>query len=446
MIRHTLAQSLTRLPTLFRSSLLRDATLVLATNLISSVALFIGSIVLARIWDVGTFGVITALFGIASLVVGGTDLGILISTVRLVNQYRDTDAERYEFLLVCVLGIEIFLGVLIAAIAVWCAPLIAQQFLHAASGTDAVRWILFGAACLSATAYASALTQAHRLFSLYALLTLAGMGLRTVGMIVASYVWHSVEAVALSYFLATFLVMLVSFAVLLRRFPPARGLVYEGKRAAAGGFFQFGKWVAITATLNTLLMRVDVVMLSALANSVQVAIYGVAFQLSVGALIAINMFNTVLLPRASNIRTSAGMRHYIKQGVSLAALVAAGIVVVFVFAERLVTLLYGQAYLEAVPVLRIMLAGYFFYALSYPLSLLTYRLDRPDIFTKVNAAVLVARLAGDVWLIPVFGARGPAILLAVLTVLGQIGILVWLVLHGGRRAAQIGLEFQDATR
>lgn len=445
MIRHTLAQSLAWASALLRSSLLQDASVVLATNLISSLALFVGSIVLARIWGVVTFGVITSLFGIASLTVGLTDLGIAISTVRLVSQFRETHPGRYQFLLVCVLGIEVFLGGLIAILAVWGAPLIARQLLHSADEIAAVRWILLGAACLSATAYASALTQAHREFSLYALLTLAGMGLRTIGMIAASYLTHRVEAVALSYCLTTLLVMLISYAVLLRRFPPSRGFAYAEKRAAARGFFQFGKWVAVTATLSTLLMRVDVVLLAALSNSVQVAIYGVAFQLAVGALIAINMFNTVLLPRASSTRNAGEVRRYLKQGMVLAAVVGCGIVLVFVFAERLVQLLYGSTYLDAVPILRIILAGYLFYALSYPFNLLTYRLDRPDIFTKVNLAMLVVRSAGDVLLIPGYGAAGPAVMLFILTVMGQGGILLWLALRGRQRARQVGLVRGDAA-
>src|SRR6186997_713486 len=82
---------------LARSSLFQDASLVFITNFGSAFILFIATILLARIWGVTTFGVLNSLFGISSLAVGLTDLGVTLTTIRLVAKYKNVDEPRYEF-------------------------------------------------------------------------------------------------------------------------------------------------------------------------------------------------------------------------------------------------------------------------------------------------------------------------------------------------------------
>ncbi len=421
------------------SKLLQDTTFVFISNFGSAITLFVSSVILARFWGVAAFGSITSLFGIASLAVGLTDLGINLSAIRLFSQYHQNDPARYHFLLALILFVEVALGMLITLVAVFGAPFIAAQILQAPAESGAVRWMLLGAAFLSASAYATVILQMHRRFPLYALLSILGTSLRTIGTVAASFFWQSIEAVALAYCAATLLTMMVGFAIVVPRFPPLPGLEFPFRRQTTRVILEFAKWVAVTATLNTLLMRTDIVLLSALGNSVQVALYGVAFQLAIGANIAIHSFNTILLPRASSIHTRRELESYAKQAVLLSAIVGGGTGVVFVFAETLVAILYGNAFLAAVPILRLLLVAYFIYAFTYPFVLLTYRLDRPDIPSKVNATNLVLLFIGDWFLIPRVGALGPAVMFLILIIMGQGIILLWLATRGRYRARQLGL-------
>ena len=421
------------------SKLLQDTTFVFISNFGSAITLFVSSVILARFWGVATFGSITSLFGIASLAVGLTDLGINLSAIRLFSQYHKHDPARYHFLLALILFVEVALGLLITLVAVFGSPFIAAQILQAPAENGAVRWMLLGAAFLSTSAYATVTLQMHRRFPLFALLAILGTALRTIGTVAASFFWQSIEAVALAYCVATLLTMMLGFAIVVPRFPPLPGLEFPSKRQTTRVILEFAKWVAITATLNTLLMRTDVVLLSALGNSVQVALYGVAFQLAIGANIAIHSFNTILLPRASNIHTRSELGIYAKQSVLLSAIVGGGTGIVFVFAEALVAMLYGSAFRAAVPILRLLLVAYFIYAFTYPFVLLTYRLDRPDIPSKVNAVNLGLLFVGDWFLIPRVGALGPAVMFLLLILMGQSIILLWLATHGRHRAHQIGL-------
>lgn len=435
----SLSKLSTAFGSLFRSTLLQDASLVFIANFGSAFTLFAASILLARVWGVTSFGILNSLFGLASLAVGLTDFGITITLIRLVSKFQTTDRARYQFLLSLVLIVEAALGLVIVAIALLGAPTIATQYLHVPAETGAVRWILLGAAGVSAAAYARVLFQAHRFYLANAGIALGDMAMRTAGMLVASIVWHTVEAVALAYCLASLVTLVAGSLVALRRFSPLPGLTYPLKSETLRQFFHFGKWVAITIILNTFLVRIDVVLITALSNPSQVAIYAVSFQISLGAAIAINSFNMILLPRAGVIRSRAELRHYMRQAISLSTLVGVGISVVFILAEPLVTLLYGSAFRDAVPILRIMLLGYLFFAYSYPFILLIYRLDRPDLVTRADAVHLFLLLIGDWLLIPIFGAIGSALLFLVLTVAAQSSVLLWLALRGRARAAEVGL-------
>lgn len=439
MFTHSLAKLAASFTTLLRSALLKDASLVFIANFGSAFTLFAASILLARVWGVTTFGILNSLFGLASLAVGLTDFGITITVIRLLVKYRHTDTGRYQFLVTLVPVIEAALGLVIVAIALFGAPLIADRYLHASAETAAVRWILLGAAGVSAAAYARVLFQAHQQYLWNACLALGDMVLRTAGMVAASLVFHTVEAVALAYCLASMVTLVVGSVVAARRFSPLPGVRFPFKRETMQQFFHFGKWVAVTLILNTLLVRLDVVLLTALSTSAQVAIYAVSFQLSLGAAIATNSFNMILLPRAGSVRTRAELRQYVNQALTLSSVVACGIVLVFLFAEPLVTLFYGSAFRDAVPILRVMLAGYLFFAFSYPFILLVYALDRPDLVTRADTAHVILLVAGDWLLIPFFGAMGPALLFLTLTVAAQSSVLVWLGVRGRARAVQVGL-------
>ncbi len=444
MFRRLYANPFLSLAALFQSKLFKDTTFVFIGNFVSPLILFVGSIILARFWGLAAFGALTFLFGMAGLAVGLTDLGIKISVVRWVSEYREADQARYHFLLLAVLVVEALLGALIVIVALLGAPRIAAQFLDSTAESATVQRFLLGAAFTSAGVYASAVLQAHQRFPITAALALLDMTLRTLGMIAASFFFQTIQAVAVAYLIASVTSMAIGYVIVLKRYPPWPGLAYPLKRDAARGFFLFGKWVAVTVALNAILLRVDVILLSALSNVVQVALYGVAFQISLGAVIAVNMFNTILLPRASRIQNRADLRRYSKQALVLSIIVGCGIGIVFLFAESLVILLYGKAFLNAVPILRLLLTGSLFFAFTYPYILLIYRLNRPDLQTKTSVVGLCLLVIGDWLLIPLFGAMGPAVMFVALIVVGQATLLVWLVTRGPRRAAEIGLVLRES--
>lgn len=163
--------------------------------------------------------------------------------------------------------------------------------------------------------------------------------------------------------------------------------------------------IGVGIVLSAVYFRIDVLLVEWWAGTEAVARYNAVFRL----IDALRLFPAavlaVMLPalcRADDFRPLAR----VATGTSLFALAAA--VILWIGAERLVTLLYGAPYRAAVPAFRILALTFPWLSMNYALTQQLIAWDQQRAFAVICAAALAANLALNAWLIPAFSIAGAA--------------------------------------
>jgi len=167
--------------------------------------------------------------------------------------------------------------------------------------------------------------------------------------------------------------------------------------------------------LGVIYFRLDTFLLSFLSSDAEVGRYGVAYRV-VEVLIVVPLYlMSTLFPEIARQRPHSARLNEIVQGAfSSAALAAVPLVIVFgVFAEEVVGVAGGPAYISAAPVLRYLALAVALLFLNTVFFQALVALNRQGNLFVILLAVLVANIVLNLLLIPALGAVGAAISLVV---------------------------------
>src|SRR5262245_40846996 len=208
---------------------------------------------------------------------------------------------------------------------------------------------------------------------------------------------------------------------------PDRGALREG---VAFGFKVHGGAVAFF-----LLLRVDQVLVQALAGFRALGLYALAVTIAELLWLVCEPLAIAALPHQARAdRTIDRRLAYATSRLAL-LLASAGGAVLWVAAPFLIELVYGSSFRDSASLLRWLLPGIVALSAARPLATLLLRDGRPVLLTVMGLVVLALNVALDLVLIPSFGAIGASIA-------SSAG---YLMLLGGyvactRRAGDVGLR------
>jgi O-antigen/teichoic acid export membrane protein len=182
-------------------------------------------------------------------------------------------------------------------------------------------------------------------------------------------------------------------------------------RARALRLLRHGVPIGSAALLFTLLLRLDVALLSQLAGEIEVGLYSAAFRLVEGTQFIAWAFGAAMLPWLSRAGGGGGgdLARALTLGLKAMAMVLLPIALVFVcFADPIVTLAYGEEFApSALPLALLGLTSVTF-GLYFFSSMVLIANDRPGRIARIVAIVMVQNLACNALIVPTYGADGAA--------------------------------------
>jgi O-antigen/teichoic acid export membrane protein len=169
--------------------------------------------------------------------------------------------------------------------------------------------------------------------------------------------------------------------------------------------FALENWLAnLTANTGT-------IVLSVFHGEAAVGLYAAASKItSVGSPLVAS-FTSAMFPYMTRLygESSLAFRRLGEDSVKhLLAVAVPGIVIVAVFADRVIEMLYGDAYIDAVPVLRVVIWVFIFNVLNPFVSHLLFARGEQATSLRVGAIGAVTSLALSIALIPTWGSIGAA--------------------------------------
>lgn len=158
----------------------------------------------------------------------------------------------------------------------------------------------------------------------------------------------------------------------------------------------------ILDALIFLLLRSDIVLLNYLRNSYEVGIYSIAVTLADRVLLTPRIVGTILLPRV--VKQAEGTRDFQNMVSRMTSLMMGVILlVVLIFANPVILLLYGKSFAPSFVPLMILLPGIFFLGLNSILMPHFVAKAYPPISFIAPSVGLLLNVVGNVVLIPHFG-------------------------------------------
>jgi O-antigen/teichoic acid export membrane protein len=386
------------------------------------------TVLLARVLGPAGFGVVAILLAVVFTVSGLSDLGLSVGLVRIgspeVQAGRDIRHLHSLYLLLRI-GLAAALAALVIAWGPWLfpslrlpaelpllAPAAALSGVVMAAGTHhsaalqvvrdqrGLAVVRAGAAVLRLGAYATlALAGGLSLNSALAV-TLAAVFLEA-----GLYAWRAHRTVQL--------------------WPPVL-------RAPPPQWLQFSAWVAVPAVTYALVGQSDTLLLAAFAGDVETGYWNAAARISGVLLLASGAAWSVALPYATAIVDWAQLRRYLRLVAAGTAALAIVTVIGVLVSPLLIALFYGPRYEPAAPVLRLLVLSSAIGSVAILLVPVAYRFGRERVVAAVGVLQFSVNLAGDLLLIPRYGARGSAV--------------ATLLMHLAGAALLIGTVARDARR
>jgi O-antigen/teichoic acid export membrane protein len=233
------------------------------------------------------------------------------------------------------------------------------------------------------------------------------------GVVVAALTYLAGAVVALAYVSAG-LIRRVARPLLKVSLPAARRLLASS-------------WpVGATVVLGAAVARLDVVLLSALKDNVAVGLYSAAFRPYEALYFLSWSFGLAALPALSRLTRNSEppLRRAFEVGMKVMALALFPVGCMFaLFAETILTVLYGDAYATAAPALRFLGVSIALSGLATLATQLLVSQERVKVTLPVSVAALGVNAALNLLLIPPYSFEGAAAAMAA-TTLTFSGLLV----------------------
>ena len=224
------------------------------------------------------------------------------------------------------------------------------------------------------------------------------------------------------------LVALTTAEVMLRRVIGVRRTMPT--RAGSLRLLKAGVPIGIAGVLFTLLLRLDVTLLSFLSTDAEVGVYAAAFRLVEGIQFVSWAFGAAMLPWFARTKAPALLERGFMLGLKFEAGLLLPVGLVFtLFAPSIVHLLYGGQFQGAVVPLRILGCTVAFYGLQSFAGVVLIARDAPRLLLRNVAIVCAQNIVCNAIFIPLYGADGAA----AVTLSSSVLLATLAVTQGSRR-------------
>ncbi|MEW5821150.1 MAG: oligosaccharide flippase family protein [Cyanobacteriota bacterium] len=166
--------------------------------------------------------------------------------------------------------------------------------------------------------------------------------------------------------------------------------------------FEYEKWMLWVSVANTLLIRIDIIMISIWVSFSKIGIYNAAFQLcNIVALLPLAM-ERVMLPKLSEL-DKADILQFSKKSIKFISIGAIIILCIIPFLGFLPVLFYGKEYEEAGLILQILLVSTTISFIVLPMDQAFFALGKPKYNTISKYSQLILIIIICSLTIPTFG-------------------------------------------
>jgi len=407
---------------LVKTKTAKDTAILFFGNVLSAFLGFLFTIVVARGLSIEDFGVFSAANNLIMMLISFSDLGLSTGLVYYVSKHlaKEEKEKAFEYakaVLILKGIIFVFLSILVAIFAKYVSKnLIASADKILAYYISLI--ILFGIGWTFVPFY----LQAKKEFFKSSLIE-----------IVIGFVKLIFPVIFLLLGILTIRTTLLSFGISLI-VAGIFGFVLTGidflkskpKRKTHLELVKYSGWIGLNRIISSISGKLDIQMLAAISGAAVTGLYSIPSRLSSFLIIISSSFSSVLAPRFSSFSDKDKEKQYLLKSLFVSLVISIGIVFWMVISKPFVTILFGQKYVESVPVFRGLIAAYIPFVLSTPsVAAIIYAMKKTIYIGLFSFFQLAAIFLINQIYIPKIGSFAPVI--AYGFVYGILAIYTWVV-------------------
>lgn len=176
----------------------------------------------------------------------------------------------------------------------------------------------------------------------------------------------------------------------------------------------FGKWLVGNIFVELLAQRLDVLVLARIVSYEELGVYSAAVRVAMFAILLTSAATAIFMPKGcESLKSKQHLKRYFRDSLVISSSLTVVITGIIVFAPLLIRLLFGVDYLGSIPAARLLLLDAIFVLLYTPFGIIFYAKGNSRIifvfaFTRLALTVLAMLI-----FIPLMGALGAALSLAI---------------------------------
>lgn len=394
-------------------TLVKNTSVLFLSQLISYVLAFFYTLYSARYLGTTNFGIISFATAISGLFAIFTDLGLSTLTIREVAKDKDKTAK--------------FLGnhgsiKLILSITTMLALIIFVNVGTFNEVTKNVVYLIGSSVIINAFGgIFSSLFRAYEQMEYQSISEILNSVILFVGILICVFTKQSVIGVALVYVIASLAVLVYNFAVSTKNY----GLIHFQAD------FTFWKYMiltayplAITSIFALISFKMNTILLNMLATSAAVGEYTAAFNLMQALIFIPTVFSTAIMPIFAKLYVDSRemLAYSYKKSLKYLTIISMPIAVgTTVLSGKIITFIYGPAYVNTIPVLELIIWALPAIFLSYILGTSIASINKQHETVKATFMCLLFSTIGNYILIKMFGGVGAAMI----TVLNEMSMVIF---------------------
>jgi O-antigen/teichoic acid export membrane protein len=363
---------------------------------------------LARTLGVAEYGIYTLVISLIVLLTDVADFGLNSSVIRFGSEsIAEGNREKLKAVVAIVTRWKLIAGAGVLLVALLLLnTIVGYVFQHVDEHIEFYfRLSLVGVAFGILAGVFVPIYHAYKSFRPYALIVAA----RGVSKLILIVVAVALSQAAVSTLIGIEIASILIYLILLYSVAPFKEFSLGIRdHALERQMLGFNKWISLYQALALIGARLDLAFVGGLSDAHALGLYGAASKVSGLMSVAASSYMTVLLPEMSASLSSESFRRKQRNAFAVVGLMAGGILLIMLVADPLVRMLFGSEFSDAGSVLRILCVGLLLTVAAYPINASLFALGRSAVFPLMSAVSVPAFVAGNLLLVPRFGAEGAA--------------------------------------
>lgn len=404
------------------SSTAKDTYVLFGGNVFSAFLGFIYTLLVARALSVSDFGIFSAATNLVVILTSLTDLGISSGAVNFVAEnYSKNDIKSSNEFIKASAVIRLVVTLVVSIIIIIFSSFVSPKLL-ATNDPSVSIWTGVISISLALPMLFPFILQAEKRF---------------ISSIIADnvlYLSRLVFAVGFMFlFVMTIGRSLFSFAlggivgtivgsILLN----PRFFLAKPKKETYLKLMKFSGWLGVNRLISSISGRLDIQMLAVIAGATATGLYSIPNRLAGFVIVLTSSFSGVLASRLAAFSDREKERNYIIKATLALIPIILGLILWIVMAEPFIVILFGDKYIEAVPVFQALTASMIPFVFTAPsVTAIVYSIKKTVFIGAFSFFQLAAIFLLNLYLIPKYGIYGPTITFGVVNSI--LAIYTWII-------------------